>query len=330
MQTPDGYTIENGQFVPTNWYEAIVSPSFLWRWAHMMTAVFLSAGLLVAGISAYYLIKHRAPGFAKRSLSISIGVVAVLIPLQIALGDNVASQYVVPLQVDAQGVPTKLAAQEGNWDSTNTGFNVFVIPDQAEQRNIVQISVPWWGSAIGAKDFSGQSATPGLSLVPVDEQPPMVFVFWGFRIMFYVSILIFASAFIGIVLRLRRRLYVSTRFHKWLLWTTPIGIIAIYGGWVTAETGRQPWVVYGQLRTADAVSALAPGEVIFSYIGFVVVYAALVIAYIVYIVHSVKRGPERDSSSADMAVDSVDGEPVETGHEAVTTAPASVDGKGAS
>lgn len=310
MQVPAGYTVENGQFVPVDWFAAIVSPSFLWRLPHLAVGVFLSASLFVAGISAYYLIKRRALGFAKRSLSIALGAMAVLIPVQIALGDSVASEYVAPLQVDAQGVPPKLAAWEGNWVSTNTGFPIFVIPDQAEQRNIVEISVPWWGSAIGAKDFSGQSATPGLASVPIDEQPNMGLTFWGFRIMFYVSLLIFATAFIGIVLRLRGRLYVSTRFHKWLLWATPMGILAVYAGWLTAEAGRQPWVVWRQLRTADAVSNLAPGAVIASLIGFVVLYVVLLTVYIAYIVRTMRRGPEIELTRPEPTGDGVEFESV--------------------
>jgi len=312
MQVPSGYTIENGQFVPVDWLEAIVSPSFQYRLPHLIVAVFLSAGLFVAGISAYYLVKRRALGFAKRSLSLALGVVAVLIPLQIALGDNVASQYIVPLQVNAEGDSPKLAAMEGNWDSTNTGFLVFIIPDQAEQRNLVEINLPWWGSAIGAKDFSGQSATPGLSEIPLDEQPNMGLTFWGFRIMFYASLLIFASAFIGTVLRLRHRLYDSTRFHKWLLWTTPIGILAIYAGWVTAEAGRQPWVVWGQLRTADSFSNLALGEVITSLVGFVVLYAVLLTAYVAYIVHTVRQGPDMKLTEPDSGAESPS-EPIQAG-----------------
>ncbi len=313
MQVPSGYAVENGQFVPVDWYAAIVSPSFLWRLPHLVVGVLLSASLFVAGIAAYYLVKRRALGFARRCVSIAVGAIAVLIPLQIAIGDSVASQYVVTYQVDAQGVPPKLAAWEGNWVSTNTGFPIFVIPDQAEQRNIVEISVPWWGSAIGAKDFSGQSATPGLASVPIDEQPNMGLTFWGFRIMFYISLLIFATAFIGIVLRLRGRLFESTRFHKWLLWATPMGILAVYAGWLTAEAGRQPWVVWRQLRTADGVSNLAGGEVVSSLVGFVVLYVVLLSFYIAYIVRTVKRGPEFELTRAESPGDDVRIEPVRTG-----------------
>lgn len=298
MQTPSGYAKVDGKFVVTDWWKVLVSPSFVWRWPHMLVAVLVSAGVFVAGISAYYLVKGRAVMFARKSLSIALGVVATLIPLQIALGDYVAGQYVVTDQLTSKGLPSKMMAWEGNWDSNNNGYVLFAIPDQNAQRNIVEISVPWWGSAIGAKDLTGSSKTPGLSLVPRDEQPNMAATFWGFRMMFYGSILIFASAFMATYLRLRKRLYTSRRFHKWLLWTTPIGIIAILGGWLTAEVGRQPWVVWGQLKTSAAASNLSSGAVLFSFIGFIAIYAVMLVAYIAYIVRAVRRGPESDLPGA--------------------------------
>jgi cytochrome d ubiquinol oxidase subunit I len=117
-------------------------------------------------------------------------------------------------------------------------------------------------------------------------------VFWGFRVMFYASIFMFAAALIGIVLRLRKRLYSARWFHKLLVWMTPIGVVAIIAGWVTAETGRQPYVVYGYLRTSDAVSQLAPASLVFSLVGFVCIYLALFTGWIAYVVRSVRRGPD--------------------------------------
>lgn len=316
MQLPAGYTTsDSGQFIPSDWWQIIFSPSFKWRWPHMLVAVLISAGMFVAGISAYYLIHKRAVPFAKRSLSISLGVVAMLIPVQIALGDYVAAEYVVAEQtqdatIAGQTVPlsSKMVAWEGHWTNDSNGYVLFAIPDQANQRNLVEITVPWWGAAIGAKDLTGATTTPALSDFAQDEQPDMAWTFWGFRLMFYGSIVLFISAFIGIVLRLRHRLFVSTRFHKWLLWTTPVGIIAILGGWLTAEVGRQPYVVWGELTTADGVSQLASWQVIVTAIGFVAIYATLLGFYIAYIVKTVKKGPERDLPAA-QEPEPVGGEP---------------------
>ncbi len=297
MQLPAGYEVDaDGQFIPTDWWAILFSPSFMWRWPHMLVAVMISASMVIAGIAAYYLIHKRELEFAKRSLSISLGLLAVFIPVQIALGDSVAADYVATQQVTAdKQLPSKLIAWEGNWESTNNGYVIFAIPDQAEQRNLVEVSIPWAGSAIGAHDLSGASTTPGMNLLTPEEQPNMAWTFWGFRLMFYGSIILFISGFLSVVLRIRRQLYDSTRFHKWLLWTTPVGIIAILGGWLTAEVGRQPWVVWGELATTDAFSDLNPWTVLLSAIGFVAIYAALFTAYIIFIVKTVRRGPERDA-----------------------------------
>src|SRR5919106_527035 len=292
MQTPAGYTIVNGRFEPTDWLQVIFNPSFLWRWPHMVLAVLISAAFFVAGIAAWYLIKRRAQAFARRSLSIGLGVAAVLLPVQIFVGDSVAGQYVIPDQ------PAKAAALEGNWQGGNTGWNFFVIPDQQAERNIVQLSAPWLGSAFG-KDLSGQTANPSILSTPAADRPQVAATFWGFRFMFYGSLFMFAAVFMATVLRFRNRLWTSHRFHKYVLWTTPLAIVAILAGWVLAETGRQPWVVYGQLRTADAVSQLAPGEVLFSFIVFCALYLLMLVTYIAYIVHTMRIGPERDAVRQD-------------------------------
>ncbi|MDQ1571560.1 MAG: cytochrome bd ubiquinol oxidase subunit [Actinomycetota bacterium] len=287
MQTPEGYALKNGQYVPTDWAAAIFTPAFAWRFPHMLLAVLISGSIFIAGISAYYLVKNRARGFARRSLSIALGVAALLLPVQLLVGDGVAGYVDVPFQL------SKLEAIEGNWQNGNTGWVYFAIPDQTAARNIIQLSIPWLGSAI-SKDPTGKTATPGLDNTPKADRPDMAATFWGFRAMFYSSLFMFATAFLGVVLRLRGRLWESRRFHKFVLWTTPVGILAILGGWVTSEAGRQPWVVFGLLRTSDAVSNLAPGSVVFSVIGFSLLYLVLLVAYIVYIVHTVRIGPERD------------------------------------
>ncbi len=288
MQTPTGYTMQNGQFVPTDWLTAIFNPSFIWRYPHMLLAVLVSAAFFIAGISAYYLVKKRALGFARRSLSIALGIAAILLPVQIFVGDSIAANVTVPYQLP------KLEAWEGNWDSNNSGWILFAIPDQAAEKNLVQIGVPWLGSAVGAKDLSGSTKTPGITLTPTNERPNVAATFWGFRAMFYGSILMFIAAFASIVLRLRRRLFQARWFHKYLLWTTPVGIVSILGGWAVSEAGRQPWLVFGKLATAAGVSKLAPGELVFSVVGFMAIYLAMLVAYIVYIVRQVKAGPERD------------------------------------
>jgi cytochrome d ubiquinol oxidase subunit I len=286
MQTPSGFKVVDGRFVPTNWSRAILNPSFLWRWPHMVLAVLISASFFVAGIGAHYLVKGRAKPFARRTVSIGLGVAALMLPVQIFLGDHTAGA-VLPHQL------SKLEALEGNWTSSNTGFVIFAIPDQEAHRNIAQLSIPCLGSAIN-KDLSCKTAIPGLDLTPKQDRPLMAPVFWGFRAMFYAALWMFGIVFYATVLRFRRRLWTATRFHRFLRWATPAGIIAILGGWVTAETGRQPWVVYGQLRTSAAVSHLAPAETLFSVIGFSLLYLVMLVGYLGYIVRTMRIGRERD------------------------------------
>jgi cytochrome d ubiquinol oxidase subunit I len=144
------------------------------------------------------------------------------------------------------------------------------------------------------RDLSCKTPTAGLDLTPTADQPLMAPVFWGFRAMYFAALLMFGTAFYATILRLRRKLWTSRRSHRFLLWTTPVGIVAILGGWVTAESGRQPWLVFGQLRTSAAVSQLAPGEVVFSVVGFSLLYLVMLVGYIAYIVRTMRIGPERD------------------------------------
>jgi cytochrome d ubiquinol oxidase subunit I len=286
MQTPAGYAMRDGQFAPANWVDVIFNPSFMWRWPHMVLGVLISASFFVAGIGAYYLVKRRALAFARRSVSIALGVAAILLPVQVFVGDQVA-EHLFGSQL------SKAEAAEGNWSEPNTGWVVFAIPDQQAKRNIAELSIPCVGSAFYG-DLSCKTANPPLDLTPTADQPRMGPVFWGFRAMFFAALWMFGTVFYATILRFRRKLWTSRRFHRYLLWTTPAGIIAILGGWVLAESGRQPWVVFGLLRTSAAVSQLAPGEILFSVLGFSLLYLSMFVAYIAYIVRAVRVGPERD------------------------------------
>jgi cytochrome d ubiquinol oxidase subunit I len=279
----------------------IFNPSFLWRWPHMVAAVLISASFFVAGISAWYLVKGRAHAFARRSMSIALGVAATLMPIQLYLGDSVAG-HELPYQA------AKLEAIEGNWDSGNTAFVLFAIPDQQAARNLAELDIPCLGSAI-AKDLSCGTAMPGLDLTPAGERPNMAATLWGFRIMFLAGLLMFGTAFAATVLRMRHRLWATRRFHRFVLWTTPAGVLAVLGGWVTAEAGRQPWIVFGQLRTSDAVSELAPGDVLFSVVGFSALYLIMLVAYVAYIVRTMRIGPERDDPRREPRPGSLDTTP---------------------
>jgi cytochrome bd ubiquinol oxidase subunit I len=288
MQTPAGYKTVKGQFQPVDWLRVIFNPSFGIRMVHMLVAVLISASWFIGGISAWYLVKHRHHAFARRGLSVTLGVLTIVVPIQMFIGDSVAG-YV------AQYKPPELEALEGNWNSTNTSYNLIVIPDEDGSKNLWQFSIPWMGSAI-SKDFSGNTPTPGLDKTPPALRPNMIATFYGFRTMYYCALLMLAVALTGLILRLRGRLYTTQWFHKFLVWMVPVGFLAIWGGWITAETGRQPWIVYGKLPTAAAVSPLKTWPVVTSFSLLVIIYCTLLGTYSWYVARVVRQGPAEEGS----------------------------------
>lgn len=286
MQTPSGYREVNGQFQPTNWYDAIFNPAFNWRFPHMVLAVLVAAAWFIAAIGAYYLLRRRALPLARKTLSIGLLAAAILLPIQLNVGDNMATYMTAVYQ------PDKLIAAEGNFSNGNTGWNWFVIPDQAQQRNYVQLSIPYAESVFDYHNFSGDQSTPGLKTIPQNLQPTVAPVFWGFRVMIYGAWGMFAVAFIGVIMRLRRRLYTERWFLRLVLWMLPVGVLATIGGWVVSESGRQPWLVYGKLLVNSSASSLSTGELIASLAAFWVVYLALITVWIRQVAREVRRGPD--------------------------------------
>jgi cytochrome d ubiquinol oxidase subunit I len=282
MQTPAGYKRVDGQFQPVNWIHVIFNPSFGIRFVHMLLGALISAAWLIAGVSAWYFVKRRHLPLARRGLSIALGALAVILPLQGFIGDEVVS-YVAKYKTP------QFEAQEGNW-APNTGYNILEIPNQAGPTNHWQVSIPWAGSAI-SKDWSGDTTIPPLSLTPKNLRPQILTTFYGFRVMWFGWLLMLAVAMVGVILRLRGRLYTTGWFHKVLLVMIPSGFLAVWGGWVLAETGRQPWLVYGKLLTAAAVSPLKTGVVLTTFVLFVLIYVALLATYAWYVARAVREGP---------------------------------------
>jgi cytochrome bd ubiquinol oxidase subunit I len=286
MQTPAGYREVNGQFQPTNWFDAIFNPAFDWRFPHMVLAVLVSSAWFIAAIGAYYLLRHRALAFARKTLSISLMAAAILLPIQLYVGDGMATYMTGVYQ------PDKLIAAEGNFNNGNTGWNVFAIQDQAKQRNYVQVSLPNAESVFDFHNFSGDESVPGLKTIPQALQPTVAPVFWGFHLMIYGAWGMFTVAFIGVIMRLRRRLYTERWFLRLVLWMLPVGVITTIAGWVVSESGRQPWLVYGKLLVNNSASSLSTGELIASLAAFWIVYLGLLTAWIRQIVREVRRGPD--------------------------------------
>ncbi|NCE89681.1 cytochrome ubiquinol oxidase subunit I [Pseudomonas sp. L13] len=284
MQTPAGFEVIEGRYVVTDWLEVIFNPSYLYRLPHMLLAAYITASLLVAGVASWYLLKGQHREFARKTLSIGTGLLSLLIVVQMFVGDAVAMKM-IPYQ------PSKFQALEGNWDTTRSApYLLFIIPDQAAQTNHMQFGIPYLGSLFISHTLDGP--VPGLKETPRELQPPMGPVFYAFRLMFVLGLTLFAMACVSIVLRWRGRLFTSRGFHKTMVILSPAGVVATVAGWYTAEIGRQPWTIFGHLKTVDAVSPVTGSSVMTSLVLFSVVYLVFMVAFLTLTLRFIKRGPE--------------------------------------
>ncbi len=285
MQTPAGFEVRDGIFFVTSWWAVVFNPSFPYRLAHMVTAAFLTTAFVVAGVSAWHLLKERMVPHARIGFSMAIGLITVLAPLQILLGDLHGLNTL-------EHQPAKVAAMEGHWhDQPGAPLILFALPDQAAATNHYQVAIPKLASLILTHRLDGR--VPGLNQWPAEDRPYVPLVFFAFRIMVGLGVLMLAVAAAGLWLRLRGRLYDAGWFHKLALACTPIGFIALLAGWVTTESGRQPWVIYGLMRTADAVTPAVTGAAaLTSLAAFVIVYGLIFLAGIYYMLRLVQRGPQ--------------------------------------
>ena len=292
MQTPAGYALVEGKVIPTDWWAVVFNPSFPYRFAHMVTATFLATGFAVAGMAAIALRMRPDDGGARRSLAMALGLVAVLAPLQVLIGDAHGLNT-------AEHQPAKLAAMEGHWRNggdRGVPLLLFAWPDQQAEENHAEIALPHGASLIITHSWTG--TFPALTDFPPEDRPPVAIVFWAFRIMVGLGLLMVAVAFLGLWLRWRGRLYRDGLFLRLLPFMIPSGFLAVLAGWFTTEVGRQPWVVYGLLRTADGASALARHQVISSMTGFAVVYTVIFGAGLYYVARLLRRGIDVDDRAA--------------------------------
>jgi cytochrome d ubiquinol oxidase subunit I len=286
MQTPDGITMQNGHLVVTDWLRVIVNPSWVYRLPHMLAAAYISGSFLVAGVGAWYLLQGMHESFARRTVSIGTAFATVLIAGQVFLGDIVYGTML-------QHQPAKMQAAEGFWEKQSQSpapYYWFIIPDQQNQRNRFALGIPYLGSIWLTHSLNGR--VEGLKNTPRDRQPTMGWVFYGFRVMYGIAILMFGVCVASLWLRWRGRLFTTRWFLRALVIMTPSGVIATLGGWYVAETGRQPWVIYGLLRTADAVSPVPAGALLSTLIAFVCVYTLFMAAFLVFAWHMIRRGPD--------------------------------------
>lgn len=287
MHTPAGFALDaDGLFQVVSWWDAIFTPSFPYRFAHMVTAAYITGMFVVVGVSGFYLWQRRHLEFARTGLSIAMWILLVLVPAQIAIGD-LHGRNTLEYQ------PVKVAAMEGDWE-TRRGqpLVLFAWPNEAAERNDYEVAIPNVGSLILTHDWNGEVA--GLKSVPPQERPPVPAVFFAFRVMVGIGLILLAIVLAGAWLRWRGRLYDTRWFSIVCAFSSPLPFIAILAGWTVTEVGRQPYVVYGLLRTADAVSPVAAAAVFGSLALFVAVYSVLLLAFFFYATRLVLRGPAFD------------------------------------
>ncbi len=286
MQVPVGYVIENGRFVPDDWTKIIFSPVLWVRFPHMLLASYLVGAFCVAATGAWYLLRQVFTAEARIMLRMGLGLAAVLVPLQLVFG-HLNGEYVVHHQ------PSKMAAIEARWHNEKPASEVLLAwPDVENRRNLFAITLPPpFGSLIDSDSLS--AAEVGLDSIPPQNWPPVLIPFFTFRIMVGCGLVMLLVAWIGSYLNHKGRL----EQNRLLLWATflsfPLPYIAIWTGWFTAEVGRQPWTVYGVLRTADAMTPFLTAQAaLVSLIVFCAVYSFVFIFGIFYIYKLLRAGPE--------------------------------------
>lgn len=265
MQTPDGYQIVDGRFFPADWWKIVFNPSFPFRLSHNVVAFYITTGFVICGVGAYFIRRKRDIEEGKAMLSMAFWLLALLVPLQLILGD-LHGLNTLKYQ------PIKLAAIEALWDTEKrTALTLFALPNEKEEKNDAVLAIPEIGSLILTHRKDGE--VKGLKSAPPEDRPPVAIPFFAFRIMVGFWCIMFGLIAASMWLRLRKRLYDSSLFLKVCELCIPIGFFSVIAGWVVTEVGRQPWTVYGLLRTSHSVTpALNSTDVIISFAGYAIVY----------------------------------------------------------
>lgn len=285
MQFPAGATFINGQFIVTDWLKVIFNPLVWPRFLHMLLSAYITTGWVIAGISSYYLLRNRCTQLAEICLRAVLPALLVLIPVQVFLGDQ-AGLNILRYQ------PVKTAAIEANWQTqTGAPLILFAVPLQDQQRNAWEIGIPKLGSLINTHHLNGE--LPGLTTVPAADRPWVAPVFYSFRIMVGLGVLMLLLAVIGAILLYQQRLFASRWFLRTCVYFSPAGFVAILTGWFTAELGRQPWIVQNQLRTILSASAVSLHNVIIAFALIIIVYGIIFgIFYFRFLSKIIQHGPE--------------------------------------
>lgn len=284
MQHPIGFVNDHGSFKVADWGQVVFNPATFPRFVHMMLASYISALFVICSVAGLYLLRNQFLTFAKKCFSFGWIALLILVPLQIFFGDE-AGLVVKEFQ------PLKTAAMEGIWDTqAGAPLLLFAVPDQQRQMNHYEIKIPHMAALINTHEWNGMLI--GLKTVQVKDQPPVSAVFFTFRIMVGVGLLMLVLTLIALYLRLRGRLYTSKWFLRISIFSAPLGFIALWCGWITAEEGRQPWVVYQLIRTVKAASHVALQDVMISFVLIFIVYGIIFGYFYFYFLNKIlQKGP---------------------------------------
>jgi cytochrome d ubiquinol oxidase subunit I len=285
MQTPRGYTMSpDGRFLPADWLAIIFNPSFFVRLPHMLLASYLSVAFFVGAVGAWHLLRDRANMPARTMFSMAMWMAVIVAPAQIVMGD-IHGLNTLEYQ------PAKIAAMEGDWTSQKGApLILFGLPNMKTEHTDYAVEIPLLGSLILTHALDG--TVPGLKDFPPQERPYSPLVFWSFRLMVGLGFLMMAVGVAGLVLRRDGKIYEARWLQHIMVFMAPAGFIALLAGWVTTEVGRQPYTVYGMLRTTQSVSPIALPGVAASLAAFAVVYFIVFGAGLVFLLRLTMKPPE--------------------------------------
>jgi cytochrome d ubiquinol oxidase subunit I len=285
MHTPQGYRVGvDGLLYPTDWLKIIFNPSFPYRLLHMVTASYLTTAFVVGGIGAYYLWCDRHVKHARIMLGMAMIMAIFVAPLQAVMGDFHGLNTL-------EHQPAKVSAMEGIWETKRGApLKLFGWPDQEEEKTKYALEIPKLSSLILTHDLNGE--VKGLKEWPKDERPPVAWVFWTFRIMVGMGVLMIFTGVTAAVLFLRKQLFSKRWFQLWCMAMTPTGFVAVLAGWFVTEIGRQPYIIHGVMRTAEAVSPVMGSQIALSLLAFSFSYVFVFGAGSYYIIRLIAKGPE--------------------------------------
>lgn len=284
MHTPAGHVLVATQYHPVDWWAIIFNPSFPYRLVHMVLAAYLTTAFVVGAVGAWHLLRDRTGIHARIMFSMAMWMAALVTPVQMVAGDLHGLNTL-------EHQPAKIAAMEGHFEPlTPAPLYLFGLPNMQAGRMDYAIALPWLGNLILRHDLT--SPVPALSQFPRDQWPNSTVIFWTFRLMVGLGLVMLVIGLCSLWLRWRGRLYDTALFHSSCVATGPIGFVALLAGWVTTEMGRQPWIVQGLMRTADAASVVPGSSVAITLALFVLVYSMVFGVGTVYLLRLMAKGAE--------------------------------------